>query len=521
MGEKLSRREFLEVLPLLLSSSFLPANYRLISGKNSATNQPNIILILFDTLSASDLSLYGFSRNTTPKLNRFAERATVYHRHYSAGNFTSPGVASLLTGNYPWTHRAFSIGSTTVKKMVGKDIFSQLDTSYSRYAFTQNHLADLFLDQFSQAIDLKLKVGSFANFNYSFHGNSFLKNDQVVFKSLDELLYFNQGLSGSFYLGYFVNKWINSVVERDSRQYRDSYPRGIPNHPGFNDYFLLENAIDGSINFLQSLSSPFMVYLHFFPPHESFSLEKPYSPGNCYRPHKDFIGIFNEQIATVRKPEHYFSSHIPYETLNQLRLEYDEYIANTDAEFGRLLDYLEKAGYLDNSYVIVTSDHGQLFERGVHMHNTPLLYDPVVRVPLLISAPGQTSRSDITTPTSSVDLLPTIVRISGREMQPDCEGTILPGFGDGSFASRNIFAVEAKTNSKFAPLTTASYMMVKDRYKLIHYSGYPGSYQQFELYDLENDPEELEDISKDKLDIAKDLRAELLGKIDEVNSPFS
>ena len=77
------------------------------------------------------------------------------------------------------------------------------------------------------------------------------------------------------------------------------------------------------------------------------------------------------------------------------RQTYDEFIANLDYEFGRLLDYLEEIGLLGSSYLILTSDHGELFERGHRGHNTPLLFEPLLRVPLVISSPGQEERKDI------------------------------------------------------------------------------------------------------------------------------
>ena len=70
---------------------------------------PNIIVILFDAMSARNLSLYGYPRETTPFLDKFAARSTVYHRHYSGGNFTTPGTASMLTGMFQWKHRAFNV----------------------------------------------------------------------------------------------------------------------------------------------------------------------------------------------------------------------------------------------------------------------------------------------------------------------------------------------------------------------------------------------------------------------------
>ncbi len=68
-----------------------------------------MVVIVFDAFSAYNISLYGYQRETTPNIARWAERAVVYHNHNAGGNFTIPGTASLLTGTYPWTHRAFGL----------------------------------------------------------------------------------------------------------------------------------------------------------------------------------------------------------------------------------------------------------------------------------------------------------------------------------------------------------------------------------------------------------------------------
>lgn len=128
---------------------------------------------------------------------------------------------------------------------------------------------------------------------------------------------------------------------------------------------------------LDRLPKPFFSYIHLFSPHAP------------YRARRDFIGIFNESVTHIRKPDHVFTEGESYETIEQNRIWYEEYIANVDFEFGRLLDHLEKTGALENSYLLVTSDHGELLERGVKGHVTPLLYEPLVRIPLLISTPGR------------------------------------------------------------------------------------------------------------------------------------
>jgi len=170
---------------------------------------------------------------------------------------------------------------------------------------------------------------------------------------------------------------------------------------------------------------------------------------------------------------------------------------------------------------MVTGDHGQLFERGVHGHTTALMYDPVLHVPLLISTPGQGSRNDIYAPTNSVDVLPTLLHMANQAIPEWCEGTLLPGLGGEYDLNRGTFSIEAKLNSAFAPLKTATIAMRKGPYKLIHYMGYKGQYADaYEMYNLEEDLEEMHDLYTSEPSIAGQLRSELLGALNKSNSQF-
>ncbi len=101
--QDLSRRDFLKLASLASFSSVIPRQMVQQSEK------PNIIVVVFDAWSANNIGLYGYLRQTMPKLAALAEKAIVYHNHYAAGPWTVPGTASLLTGTYPWTHRCISM----------------------------------------------------------------------------------------------------------------------------------------------------------------------------------------------------------------------------------------------------------------------------------------------------------------------------------------------------------------------------------------------------------------------------
>jgi membrane-anchored protein YejM (alkaline phosphatase superfamily) len=138
--KQISRRDFIN-LALAYSGGML------LSGLKSRMRpivaniegvRPNIIILVLDAMTARNLSLYGYGRRTTPNFERFADRANVYHAHYSAGNFTSPGTASILTGTYPWTHRAINMSSSVTPSLSDRNIFTLLGNKYYRLAYSQN-----------------------------------------------------------------------------------------------------------------------------------------------------------------------------------------------------------------------------------------------------------------------------------------------------------------------------------------------------------------------------------------------
>ena len=514
MDPQVSRRDFLK---LLLTFSAFPFVKKPLMGVEKTISlqengkTPNVLILVFDTLSAKHISLYGYSRETTPNLARFAKKATVYHAHYAAGNFTTPGTSSLITGTYPWSHRAFHIRGSVEKSYVRKSLFASFDPLvYQRIAFTHNPLVSMLLHQFRADLDLFKKTRELSLLSDQFSDLIFQNDYDVVYPAENRLIRpsFWEFQPSSLFLS-LVDEVRRSVMKKKlTQEYSQLFPRGVPNHQGF-QFFLLEDAIDWVKSFLSSTSTPFLAYVHLWPPHHP------------YNPRREFIDIFNDDWKPVPKKPHFFSQGFRDAPLNQWRREYDEYLAYVDAEFGRLFDFLQRTGVLENTCVIMTSDHGEMFERGIFQHLTPTLYEPIIRVPLLISKPGQLQQEDVYTPTSCIDLMPTLLQLTGQTIPDWCEGQLLPGFGgNGSENGRDIFAVEAKSNRKEAPLTKGTIALIKGRYKLIHYFGYEGYEREFELYDLHNDPEELEDLYTSQKRIADELQNRLEDKLFEVNQPY-
>lgn len=507
MNKTINRREFLKLtglLPLTYYSANLKPN-RPLQGDASL----NILIVIFDALSARHISLYGYQRETMPNLAQLANRAVVYHNHYAAGNYTYPGTTSILTGTYPWTNRGFSPHVGIDEAYIERNIFNAFDHHY-RISYTHNPVAQSILNEFKADID-KFKNRQELYLDRDLISGLLFKNDEDLASVAWSQGIIKKGNSSTYslFLAHLYEWYRQGKISR----FADVYPRGIPNIREDN-FFLPEDAIDWTQEQLLEIPQPFLGYFHYLPPHDP------------YFTRRDFTDVFkNDGYNPIRKPEHLFSRGRSYEAIREDRRWYDEYILFVDSEFSRLYQYLENAGILENTILIFTSDHGEMFERGITKHYNESLHQPVIQVPLLIFEPGQNSRRDVHTPTSAVDILPTLLHLNGYDIPNWCEGKILPPYGNElQDSARSVFAVEAKKNKRYKPISTGTLMIVKNQYKLIYYFGYKelkGQGPLYELYDIMNDPEEMIELSESRSDLANDLYDELMAELQSADALYS
>ena len=520
MNSQITRRDFLKLAGLLPVSIVAPRFLNSLNAPGGVqTNPPNVIVIVFDAWSASHLSLNGYQRETTPNIARLADRAVVYHNHYAGGNYTTPGTASLLTGTHPWTHRAFQPGGRVPDPLVSNNIFAAFENHY-RITYSHNLWANLLLRQFKDDLEQYIPkkkyflTGEGAGSNKGF----FLDSDTIIptlFESDEDIALVSwiramerkeSGYAYSLFLAPLYEQYRNYYYGKRFADIEAFFPRGIPRDDY--DMFLLENGIDAIGSLLTVAPQPFMGYFHFWPPHAP------------YNSHRDFVGRFSEDSLTPpSKPLDLFGEEGPK---IKNRTEYDEYILYVDREFGRFYDQLEQDGLLENTWIVLTSDHGEMFERGIEGHRTPVLYEPVVRVPLLIFEPGRETRTDIHANTSAVDVLPTLLHVTGQSRADWTEGATLPPFAPEE-PERSVYVVQAEKSEQYGPLTIATLSIKKDDYKLMYFYGYKElgeAGERLELYNIKDDPDELNDLFDTEKEIGQKLLNELKAKLEEVNAPY-
>ncbi|MGB7876910.1 MAG: sulfatase-like hydrolase/transferase [Anaerolineales bacterium] len=500
----LNRRDFLKLAGLFSLSLAMPEftfRPRLIEPNTSGQN---VLIVVFDAMTASNLSLYGYPRETMPHLSRLAEKATVYHQHYAAGPFTTPGTASLLTGMLPWTHRALSHNDTVAKSLVDQNIFDAF-AGYHSMAYSHNPLANTLLKQFMADIDdlipqMRLFLGGDRLIN------RLLQNDDDIGTVAWTRALKQTETNYSYSL--FLSRLYEFFQHGRYDQYIKDFPRGIPTTAEDN-FFLLEHGIDWLQDAMLVAPKPFLGYFHFFPPHFP------------YKTRIDFIDMFkNDGYKPPEKPEHPFAQARNEGRVDSIRTRYDEYLLYVDSEFNRLYSFMEQTGLLENTWLVFTSDHGELFERGIVGHQTMAMYQAGVKVPLLIFAPGQTARQDITDNTSAIDLLPTLLTVTGQDIPNWVEGDVLPPFAATPLkADRQIVCLRGEGIKKDQALLKGSAMLVKGRYKLVYIFGF-SSDPSIELYDLEADPEELDNLYPAQKALGDNLYAELRSGLEDADQRY-
>lgn len=174
----------------------------------------------------------------------------------------------------------------------------------------------------------------------------------------------------------------------------------------------LQRASDGA-----ATKPPMLLYLQYMEPHT------PYEPDEPFR--STFVRgnvPVNEDAARTRLAALKPLSHAEVERLESL---YDGEVATVDAEMRTLFGELEKSGFLSNAVIVITADHGEEFgEHGTFLHGLTL-YNGVMRVPLILVAPGFAGGRVVDEPVSLVDVAPTLLELTGLPRAPTFEGRSL------------------------------------------------------------------------------------------------
>lgn len=477
--------------PIAPSGEAGPVKTAALVSPPAPASRPNVVILTMDALSAQHMSLYGYSRPTTPQLARFARGAMVFEHAYANANFTTPGIASILTGTRPWTNRALELPTWPRASTRRTSLPAVLRSAGYRLGYVSSNV--------------------YAGASREGMGQYF------QFTSMDRsrhTLICNDALSATL-------RYVCAATELRPLEFLDGIVYRMEGSGGN-----LEHdprlALDPAIHWLETVkrNRPLFLWVHLFPPHSPYAAPPPWL--GRFDPSKQ------DDTAAQTQPDWAWQlSRLSPQQIHVLEARYDENLAYVDHYAGPFLRHVLRI-LGPNTVVIVSTDHGESFSHGYGAHTGPGLYNEIIHIPLIIKLPYETAGRRCNAVAQQVDIAPTVAALAGIAPPSDWEGRSLLGACSASstnpVAHRPAFSMNFEQNPRYAALTTGSVAVIQGHWKLIHYMGHlhypfmPALHDQ--LYDLATDPDERVNLARERPQILARLQALIDGELARHGGPL-
>ncbi len=416
---------------------------------------PNIIFITVDALRADHLSGFGYERKTSPYLDELARKGVVFKNNFSHSSKTAPSMASTFAGLYPDT-----IGMIDNGKKLPGDVLTMAGILKKHGYRTQGIQTNPYLED---------KYG------------------------------FDRGFDGYEYL------YPGSQIEvQRKRLYR------------------ADKVNAAALEWMEKADpdKPFFLYLHYMTTHCPYLPPSPYDikfdPGfDRTLPDFTLVWRFIYGRERVQIPEEYEriyrERYTEKELLDHMVALYDGEVLYFDHELKKLVDTLRSRGHLENTLIIISSDHGEEFKEHGGLTHGKTVFQEVVYVPLILYFPGRLPEGkQVRQMTRNLDILPTVVDIAGINPPPHLEGQSLSPLwedkgqipADTSFAHIRFqgygTAGMGYDEIEHASATTPEWRYIRDIKE-----------KRDMLFNRDEDPGDMNDVAEKNPDIVKSLAREL------------
>jgi arylsulfatase A-like enzyme len=363
----------------------------------AARNAPDVILVSLDTTRADHLSTYGYSRETSPNLTALARDALQFTHAYSSADWTVPGHASMLTGMYPSRHGAH----TGAAPMAGSPVRRP------------RHVVPLGADKPTMAALLRAR---------GYRTGAFVANFAALYRSLG----FGQGFDHYDDAPAVVPNPVPHVV-RLVQRFRPTFMK--------RPFRSAQEIVSTALAWLDGGPSdrPVFLFLNFLEPHHWMMPPAPFDRWAREVPGAD--GFARRTLFTHQLPVHLAPAERAF-----VAAAYDGQIALMDTALRALRAGLQARGRYENALVIVTADHGELLgEHDEVGHGGRMLYDGVLRIPMVVKLPGpDRPRGAFDGPVQLVDVLPTVLQALAAPIPPGVQGEPLPHVGHEIVAEEHV-----------------------------------------------------------------------------------
>jgi arylsulfatase K len=412
--------------------------------------KPNIVFIECDSMDGRVMGCMGHPAmaRATPNLDALAQRGVLFSQTYCNNPICCPSRASMWSGQY--THHC-----------EGWNNFKGLEPD---------------TPTFRDALD---RAG--------YRTQCFGKTDY---------------LSGRHTIRARVTPWTRSAnVMRPA--YRMAGPLVLEKdvarvHKG--DWLTIDRGIDWLEERTAQHDGPFWLYLGLNAPHPRFVTSQRYL---------DAIDLSGVDVPLPDEQDHPVMRYqrmnknwmhgLDDQAVRRVRHIYFAMIAEVDAMVGQVISALDDLGLTDSTWIIFTSDHGELaMEHGQFYKMSA--YEPSVRVPLIVSAPDVNSGFEIDSLVSLIDVYPTLMDIAGLSHPAGLDGYSLWPELTGSASRRPDWVLSEFHGTS---CNTGTFMLRRGNWKYVAYAGY-----QPQLFNLAADPGEVDNLTA--------ARSEVAGKMDDL-----
>lgn len=352
--------------------------------------KPNVLWIVMDTVRADHLSVYGYDRLTSPSLARLVSDGVVFENAVSQAPWTMPSHFQMVTSRY-------ESGKET--------ILAEEFVTAAEILREDGYDTGAILGNFS--------LGRRSGFSQGF--DTVMDGPVMVFfhKFIDKLPVVRWLIQSRLMSADTAVRWFH----------RHTFLEGVGARGS--------DLTDRAIRWLSARGDdPFFLFINYMDPHDAFDPPEPYRSrfADGIDPIKGFVrwdpvrnrSIDSNTFVRDRLPK--FTREDWQEVINL----YDGEIAFLDAQLGRLFDFLREKGLLDDTIVVVTSDHGELFGEHNLAYHFKSLSEEETHVPLLMRYPrGLLGGRRIQTPVEVNDILPTVLSLTGSTAPSPLHGESL------------------------------------------------------------------------------------------------
>ena len=445
-------------------------------------DRPSFVLIMTDTQGTNMVGCYGRPELDTPNIDALAQTGVRFSRAYTACPVCTPARAALFSGIY-----AHTAGAWTNNVALGEGIKTMgqrfRDAGY-RTAFVGKWHLDAH-DYFGTGV-----CPDGWNDEFWYDGKRYL--DELT---EDEITLWRQGLDSP-----------ESLREHDIRA----------------EFTWAHRISNRAIEFLNRRSSePFLLVVSYDEPHHPYTCPPEYVERFLDYRYPVGPGAFDDLSS---KPAHQREwSATCGQPLVDGTLNHPLYFgcnAFVDREIGRVIDATHAKDPRDSTYLIYTSDHGDMMGAHGIVGKGPVGYEEITHIPLLVEQPAGVGAGTVSdTLVSHVDLLPTMLELAGLAVPPILEGeSVVPQLrGDenpekGVVFEFNRYEIEHDSWGGYQPLRAVAAGRYKLVINLLHTD---------ELYDLEADPAEVRNLIDDPAhaDARDALHDRLLDWMNEKRDP--